>query len=105
MEANDFETIFAIFFIIASLSGWYNFVCEVIIRPKIKFYIKKDVKQLSIYWQTRKKYNYKTNDLMEINEFYDVIKTKIKVLTLKVLIYCKEFNNMIKCKQKGENLC
>lgn len=49
VEANDFETIFAIFFIIASLSGWYNFVCEVIIRPKIKFYIKKDVKQLSIY--------------------------------------------------------
>ena len=53
----------------------------------------------------KKSSNYKTNDLMEINEFYDVIKTKIKVLTLKVLIYCKEFNNMIKCKQKGENLC
>lgn len=81
MEANGLEAIFAILFIIASLFGWYNFVCEVIIRPKHKvLYLKEKVSSNYIFLDKQgKKYNYKTNNLMGTNEFYDVIKTKNEI--------------------------
>lgn len=84
ISSHGLEAFFAIFFIIVGLSVWYNFICDVIIRPKHKvLYLKEKTSSIYTFLDKQgKKYVFMTDDLIETNEFYDVIKTKNEIKSI-----------------------
>lgn len=73
------EATFATFFIIVGLYGWYKFICNIKLKHKV-LYLKEKVTNGYLFLDKRgKKYYYVTEALMDIDEFYEVIKTKNQI--------------------------